>query len=482
MSTDKPIPLPSDPFAQSLSGEYVRILLIGTAACSALASAVHVGADPIYLMVVSGNLLVLASVVTSRFAGAVRGSSLVCFAVAAAYVISLSDALNRWWTPLLFFSPASLLISLVILAVRDFLIAFPGSVQRASHRGIAVTFGMVVLLVYMVAVPSIDAILEQFRDRPAAYKIEELSVFEQLRIRSAKLAVFAIFTYVGACVASFVNVVASSAPRGGAIALRTSACPKCGTAIRRIDNLPIFSYLNLAGRCRACAAVIPLRYFIVEVIGATIFGALFLFELVTGAANVPGFPHYHYTGILWIILYTKWPVVGIYFYHAALFSCLMMLALMDLDRLRCPRWLAGSLLVIFAGLAISIPTLQPVTLDAQTPGDASNLLSPWMIPVATTVIGGFTGWLITGLLWRLGRQRSLRRFAGHQFSLAGALIGIALGWQATVTIVAFGSIATLLIFAAIGRNWRLLRYAATAVLSAVALLHHPAWKWLAERW
>lgn len=482
VNIDPSISSGNDLLADSLPGEFVRLLLIGTASFSAIASLARFTADPIDLMLVAGNVVVLASVMTTRFEGAVRGLFLLGLALAVIYLTLQSAQPRRWAAPLVFFSPTMLLTSLGILAVRDFAIMLRGAAQRPAYRTMAGLLVAAVLLLYMIVVPSIDVILEQFRDRPAAFKIEELSVFEQLRIRSAKFAVFAIFTYVGACVASFVNVVASSAPRGGAIALRTSACPKCGTAIRRIDNLPIFSYLNLAGRCRACAAVIPLRYFIVEVIGATIFGALFLFELVTGAANVPGFPHYHYTGILWIILYTKWPVVGIYFYHAALFSCLMMLALMDLDRLRCPRWLAGSLLVIFAGLAISIPTLQPVTLDAQTPGDASNLLSPWMIPVATTVIGGFTGWLITGLLWRLGKQRSLRRFAGHQFSLAGALIGIALGWQATVTIVAFGSIATLLIFAAIGRNWRLLRYAATAVLSAVALLHHPAWKWLAERW
>ena len=57
--------------------------------------------------------------------------------------------------------------------------------------------------------------------------------------------------------------------------------------IRRIDNLPLISYLNLGGRCRNCLSAIPVRYFLTELIGATIFGSLFLYELVTGAANVP---------------------------------------------------------------------------------------------------------------------------------------------------------------------------------------------------
>jgi leader peptidase (prepilin peptidase)/N-methyltransferase len=482
VDTDQSIASGNDLLDNSLPGEFIRLLLIGTASFSALASVARVGTDPIYPMLVAGNVVVLVSIVTTRFAGAVRGLFLLGLASAVIYLTLQSAEPNRWGAPIVFFSPAMLLTSLGILVLRDFAVTFRGVTQRLSYRTMAGLLVASVLLLYMIVVPSIDAILEQFRDRPAAYKIEELSVFEQLRIRSAKFAVFAIFTYVGACVASFVNVVAASAPQGGAIALRTSACPKCGTAIRRIDNLPIFSYLNLAGRCRNCTAVIPLRYFIVEVIGATIFGALFLFELVTGAANVPGFPHYAYTGILWIILYTKWPVVGIYFYHATLFSCLMMLALMDLDRLRCPKWLAGSLLLIFAGLPIAVPTLQPVVFDAQTPADWTAHLPTWFVSMANGSIGGMVGWLIPSFVRWQGERRFLGRFAGRQFSLAGALIGIAVGWQASVTIFALAIIPTSLLFACRRGNRHLLRYTATSVLSTVAFLHQPVWEWLAAMW
>jgi leader peptidase (prepilin peptidase)/N-methyltransferase len=482
VNIDQSITPGNDLLADSLPGELLRLLLIGTASFSALVSLARIGADPIYLMLVAGNLVVLASVLTTRFAGAIRGLFLLGLALAVIYLTLQSAEPNRWVAPLVFFSPASLMTSLAILALRDFVKTLPGVTRRLSYRAIAGAIIAISLLFYMVVVPSIEAILEQFRDRPAAYKIEDLSVFEQLRIRSAKFAVFAIFTYVGACVASFVNVVASSAPRGGAVALRTSACPKCGAAIRRIDNLPIFSYLNLAGRCRNCAAVIPVRYFIVEVLGAIIFGALFLFELVAGAANVPAFPHYHYTGILWIILYTKWPVVGIYFYHAVMFSCLMMLALMDLDRLRCPKWLAGSLLVIFAGLQIAVPTLQPVAFDGQIPVDFSSGLPTWSVSIANCLIGGLVGWLIASLVRWQGGRRILGRFVGRQFPLVGAFLGIAVGWQATVTIFAFSTIATLVLLAIVGRNARPLRYTAVAVLSTVAFLHQPAWKWIAGLW
>ena len=71
--------------------------------------------------------------------------------------------------------------------------------------------------------------------------------------------------------------------------------------IRRRDNFPIISFLLLGGRCRECRVPIPIRYLGVELVAALIFASLFLYELVTGAANVPGFRPYLYTGIVWII-------------------------------------------------------------------------------------------------------------------------------------------------------------------------------------
>ncbi|TVP57487.1 MAG: prepilin peptidase [Halomonadaceae bacterium] len=43
-----------------------------------------------------------------------------------------------------------------------------------------------------------------------------------------------------------------------------SHCPKCDHALRVRDNIPLFSYLFLKGRCAHCSAPIPVRYPIVE--------------------------------------------------------------------------------------------------------------------------------------------------------------------------------------------------------------------------
>lgn len=45
-----------------------------------------------------------------------------------------------------------------------------------------------------------------------------------------------------------------------------STCPSCGHAIRAWENIPVFSYLFLAGRCSACKTPISIQYPVVEFI------------------------------------------------------------------------------------------------------------------------------------------------------------------------------------------------------------------------
>lgn len=50
-----------------------------------------------------------------------------------------------------------------------------------------------------------------------------------------------------------------------------SCCRKCGHGIRWYENIPVFSYLVLRGRCSACATPIGLRYPLIEATTATLF-------------------------------------------------------------------------------------------------------------------------------------------------------------------------------------------------------------------
>jgi leader peptidase (prepilin peptidase) / N-methyltransferase len=47
-----------------------------------------------------------------------------------------------------------------------------------------------------------------------------------------------------------------------------SACPKCGTQITALQNIPVVSWLALRGKCAKCANPISIRYPAVEVLGA----------------------------------------------------------------------------------------------------------------------------------------------------------------------------------------------------------------------
>jgi leader peptidase (prepilin peptidase)/N-methyltransferase len=76
---------------------------------------------------------------------------------------------------------------------------------------------------------------------------------------------------VGACVGSFLNVVIWRLPRRESLVTPGSHCPKCNRDIRWFDNLPVFSWLLLRGRCRGCRATISWRYPAVEALTAALF-------------------------------------------------------------------------------------------------------------------------------------------------------------------------------------------------------------------
>ncbi|HSG00358.1 MAG TPA: prepilin peptidase [Vicinamibacterales bacterium] len=75
----------------------------------------------------------------------------------------------------------------------------------------------------------------------------------------------------GLVVGSFLNVCISRLPAGESVVFPGSRCPKCRKAIRWYDNIPVASYIWLAGRCRACGTAIPVRYPLVEMATAAVF-------------------------------------------------------------------------------------------------------------------------------------------------------------------------------------------------------------------
>ncbi len=97
-------------------------------------------------------------------------------------------------------------------------------------------------------------------------------------------AYVAVAALLGAIVGSFLNVVVYRLPRGESLATPASRCPSCETPIKPYDNVPVFAWLWLRGRCRSCGEAISARYPLVEAATAVLCAGVVLADGVTPAA------------------------------------------------------------------------------------------------------------------------------------------------------------------------------------------------------
>ena len=99
----------------------------------------------------------------------------------------------------------------------------------------------------------------------------------------------------GATIGSFLNVCIYRLPRGASVVWPGSACTICKRDLSWFENIPVFSYLVLRGRCRTCQTPISLQYPFVEALTAAMFAfawwlygpsALLVSRLVFGCALI----------------------------------------------------------------------------------------------------------------------------------------------------------------------------------------------------
>lgn len=83
-------------------------------------------------------------------------------------------------------------------------------------------------------------------------------------------------TLFGLLIGSFLNVCICRIPKGESIVSPPSHCPTCKNRISWYDNIPLFSYLLLKGKCRKCGLQISFKYPLVELLNALLTLALFL--------------------------------------------------------------------------------------------------------------------------------------------------------------------------------------------------------------
>lgn len=153
---------------------------------------------------------------------------------------------------------------------------------------------------------------------------------------------------VGACVGSFLNVVAYRLPRQCmSVTKPRSRCPKCTSAIAWYDNLPVVSWLWLKGRCRHCRNSISARYPAVELVTAGLFIAVAKFLPLSDAALVKPLSH----GMEWVT----------YLAASLITSALVALTLIDWDWQILPDQITIGGMVLGPILLLIAPSLQPTT-------------------------------------------------------------------------------------------------------------------------
>jgi leader peptidase (prepilin peptidase)/N-methyltransferase len=197
---------------------------------------------------------------------------------------------------------------------------------------------------------------------------------------------FAIWVFtLGAVIGSFLNVVIARVPKGESVVRPASRCPRCKSAIRWYDNIPIVSWLILRGRCRDCALPISARYPLVELLIAL---------LAVAVARQLG---------------PTWTALAYFFFAAALVA----LAYIDLDTWLLPQEITYPLLAV-------------------------GLLSPlWNRALSwrEVLIGAAAGYGLFAAIALFGEKVLKREVMGwgDVWLLAG--IGAWLGWQALLPVV-----------------------------------------------
>jgi leader peptidase (prepilin peptidase)/N-methyltransferase len=280
------------------------------------------------------------------------------------------------------------------------------------------------------------------------------------------------FGVVGACIGSFLNVVAYRMPRRMSVVWKPSHCPNCGHDIRARDNVPVLGWLLLHGRCRDCKAPISPRYAIVEAIMGIAFFVLAYAELLTGGANLPRGPIAE-AGSWESVWNPSWPLLTVFAFHAVLLCLLMAAALIALDEELVPVSLIGTSAVIVIAATLHW------RLDHRLPYPCSGGRYAGEEAAIGFAVGGFLA-LVAGQFVtdkEIGERERRRRNLALSLASVGGFLG--LGPLATVLLAAGGATGALVGFR--GQRLEFFRMLPASVFGAT-LVYLCVWSRLAALW
>lgn len=170
-----------------------------------------------------------------------------------------------------------------------------------------------------------------------------------------------------------------------------SRCSHCGHQIRWYENIPVFSWLALRGKCSSCAKPIGIRYPVVELVT----GALFFYSVYRWGATPAGF--------MW----------------CGFSAAIVALALIDWDTTLLPDDI--TLPLLWAGLIGAALRWTGVPLTQAIWGAVAGYMSLWLVYQGFKLLTGKEG------------------MGFGDFKLFAAL-GVWFGWQALVPIILMASV------------------------------------------
>ncbi|HEY9850293.1 MAG TPA: prepilin peptidase [Leptolyngbyaceae cyanobacterium] len=200
---------------------------------------------------------------------------------------------------------------------------------------------------------------------------------------------------VGACVGSFLNVVVYRLPAGLSVIFPSSRCPACLNKLKAYDNVPVFGWLWLRGRCRYCRSQISIRYPLVEAVTSILFLLVFC-KFGWSGENI-----------------AYWQTLG----YCAFLSWLLALSLIDIDTMTLPNALTQSGLVTGLVFKTGLGFLTAFSLA----GSVNQLMSG--------VVGAVLGIWFFDLIIVVGSVAfGQAAMGGGDAKLAG-MMGAWLGWK-----------------------------------------------------
>ena len=227
------------------------------------------------------------------------------------------------------------------------------------------------------------------------------------------------YTILGLLIGSFLNVCIYRIPLKKSIVWPGSSCPKCSKPIKPYDNIPVFSWLILRGRCRFCKNPISIQYPFVELLTGIAFFACFH----TWGLSSPTFINSMFLAIIIVLIFTDYN-------HQILPNVLTI-----------PGTIVGILVSPLQIFPVYLGVLEVRT--AELLGlESTPIAWPWLGSIIGAIFGGGLLYLIA-TLYRVVRHRDglglgdvkmmmmVGAFLGYRLALltifGGALLGTLVG-------------------------------------------------------